>query len=89
MKGLSSLVGVVWLFGVAILVLMGLTDAAAIMIIGLAFYAIIMYVFFHAPPGIFGVDEQPRRVRRQANRNAGKTYRQVSSTTRKALHDKR
>ncbi len=89
MKGFGSLVGVVWLFGVALLVFMNLLDAAVILFIGLAFYAIILYVFFHAPPGIFGVDEKPRRSRRKANRQVGKTYRQVSSNTRKALHGRR
>ncbi len=89
MKGLSWLVGVVWLFGIALLVFMNLSDAAVILFVGLAFYAIILYVFFHAPPGIFGVDERPRRVRRQANRNVGKAYRVQTGSTRKALHDKR
>ncbi len=86
-QGLAWLVGVVWLFGVALLVLMGLSTAAAILFIGLAFYVIILYVFFHAPPAMFNVKSRP--VRKRANRNAGKTYRVQAGNTRKALHDKR
>ncbi len=87
MKGLASLIGVVWLFGIALLVMMELTTAAEIMLIGLALYAVFVYFLLNAPAIAFG--EKPRRTRRQANRNAGKTYRVQGGTTRKALHDKR
>ncbi len=87
MKGLSWLVGVVWLFGIALLVFMQLLDAAVVMLVGLGIYGVFAMFLLHAPAIIYG--ERPRRTRRQANRQVGKTYRQVSQTTRKALHDKR
>ncbi len=87
MKGLASLIGVVWLFGIALLVFMNLLDAAVVMFIGLALYAVFVYFLLNAPAIAFG--EKPRRSRRQANRNAGKTYRVQGGSTRKALHDKR
>ena len=86
MKGLAWLIGVMWLFGVAVLVLMELTTAAGVMLVGLALYSIFVYFMFNAPPEAFG---HQRRRKVKANRNAGRTYRVQAVTTRKTLHERR
>ncbi len=83
MKGLAWLVGVVWLFGVAVLVLMELTTAAAVMLVGLAGYGVFAVVIFNAPPEMFG--EKPKRRKSKANRNVGRTYRIQTPEVRKKV----